>query len=317
MNCPECGQRVLPGAQFCSACGRRVTPERNLELMPDPDARHPVAAPARKASHAPLVIKKLPPRPSYATRLSQAIAGWRHAPVAVVALGCVLAVAAYWSDSRDESLARKAGRERIAAATGARSTTSQVATPGKLEFSARQALQSFYGNYDPVLDGAFWTVTGAPKRWSDWNGKSVLIKPLVSRPDDAGTRHVLVTHSVDMKNGMVVKQGAGCRSCKSLIGAALFERQGAEWKLVSDQRFLGVEGAFGAPPHVAVTFPATSGVELRIEPPGVAQAEAGEPAPGVVMNAGRAVKGVLASPRPRPRETTSPDTPFPTAVTGP
>jgi len=287
----------------------------HVEPTPGP-GKAPLPTPARKPNPAPLIIK-IPAPPSYATRLSQAIAGWRNAPHAVVALGVVLAIAAYWSDSRDEAIARKAGRERIAAATGARPTTSQPATPGTLQFSARQALQGFYGNYDPVLDGAFWTVTGAPRRWSDWNGKSVLIKPLISKSDNAGTRHVLVTNSVEMKNGMVVKQGAGCRSCKSLIGAALFERQGDEWKLVSDQRFLGVEGAFGAPPQVAVSFPATAGVELRIEPSGVSQAAAVEPAAPVLMNAGNRVKGVLTQPRPRPSEPLPAESPFPSAASGP
>lgn len=315
MNCPECGHQLLFAARFCGACGRRVVRER-IELVPH-EKPGSVAGAARKQDAAPLVIKRLPARPSYATRLSRAIAGWRHAPVAVVAVGCVLALAAFWSDSRDERRASTLARERIAAATGARSITSQPAMPGTLEFSARQALQSFYGNYDPVLDGAFWTVTGAPKQWSDWNGKSVLVKPLISRTDDTGTRHVLITNSVDVKNGMVVKQGAGCRRCRSLIGAALFERQGNEWKLVSDQRFLGVEGAFGAPPHVAVLFPAQGGVELRIEPSGVSEAAAPEPASPVVMTDGNRVKGVLTTPRPRPRASAQADSPFPSAASGP
>lgn len=315
MNCPECSQRLLPEARFCSACGRRVVSERVEPPLSSSKGSLVTPAPARKPNPAPLIIK-IPARPSYATRLSQAIASWRHAPVAAVVLGCVLAVAAYWSDSRDESLARKAGRERIAAATGARPTTSQPTTPDTLKFSARQALQSFYGNYDPVLDGAFWTVAGAPKRWTDWNGKSVLIKPLVSRSDDTGSRHVLVTNSVEMKDGMVVKQGAGCRTCKSLIGAALFERHGNEWKLVSEQRFLGVEGAFGAPPHVAVVFPPAAGVELRIEP-SVSQAAAVEPVSPVVMNAGNRVKGQLTQPRPRQSDARPVESPFPSAVSGP
>lgn len=309
MNCGECGQRLPADAAFCTACGRRVVPER-VEPVLDRQSAAGAPAPPPRTWHA----RERKPPPSYAAQLSRAIAAWPRAPHAAVALGCVLAVAIYWSAARDDAAARKAGAERFAAATGARPTTSQPAMPGVLEFSAKQALQGLYGNYDPVLDGAFWTVQGAPKRWADWNGKAVVIRPLVSRTDESATRHVLVTHTVDMRNGMVVKQGVGCRNCKSLIGAALFERQGDQWKLVSDQRFLGVEGAFGAPPHIAVSFPAKSGVELRIEPSGLAQAD--EPSPAVVMNPGKKAKGVLTQPRSRPSKP-PPDSPFPSADSGP
>lgn len=311
MNCGECGQRLPANAAFCTACGRRVLPERVEPVLDRHGAARAPPPPRTRQS----VQRKAPP-PSYATELARAIAAWPHAPHVVVALGCVLAVAIYWSAARDDAAANKAGAERLAAATGARPTTSQPAVPGALEFSAKRALQGLYGNYDPVLDGAFWSVKGAPKRWAEWNGRTVVIRPLVSRTDDAGMRHVLVTHTVDTRDGMVVKQGAGCRNCKSLIGAALFERQGEQWTLVSDQRFLGVEGAFGAPPHIAVSFPAKSGVELRVEPSGLAQAD--DPSRAVVMTPGKKVKGVLAQPRPRPPPSEpSPDSPFPSSVSGP
>lgn len=306
MNCGECGQRLPANAPFCAACGRRVLPER---VEP---ALHRHSAAQASAPPPPRTWHPVERKPAYASELSRAIAAWPHAPHVVVALGCALAVAIYWSAARDDAAANKAGAERLAAATGARPTTSQPAVPGALEFSARHALQGLYGTYDPVLDGAFWTVEGAPKRWAEWNGRTVVVRPLVSRTEGAGTRHVLVTHTVETRNGMVVKQGAGCRNCKSLIGAALFERHGEQWKLVSDQRFLGVEGAFGAPPHVAVAFPAKSGVELRIEPSSLAQVH--DPSPAVVMTPGKKVKGVLTQPRP---SEPSPDSPFPGSASGP
>ena len=34
-----------------------------------------------------------------------------------------------------------------------------------------------------------------------WNGKRVLVKPLVSRSNESGTRHVLVTSTADVHNG--------------------------------------------------------------------------------------------------------------------
>ena len=314
MNCSECGQALPDSAAFCSACGRRVLRER---IEPVLDPRRAKETPVTKAppprAWRIVELEPVPDARPYTAQLSQALAAWPHAPHAAVALGCVLAVAIYFSAAHDQAVAHRVGAERIVAATGARAT-SQPAPAGALQFSAKQALQGLYGNYDPVLDGSYWTVIGAPKRWNDWNGRAVLIRPLVSRSDDAGTRHVLVTHTVEMQNGMVVKQGASCRTCKSLIGGALFERQGGEWKLVSDQRFLGVEGAFGTPPHVVVAFPEKAGVELRIEPSSLLEAEEG--APAVVLQAGMKPKGVLRQPRPRPVEPPR-DSPFPTAASGP
>jgi len=186
----------------------------------------------------------------------------------------VLAVAIHLSAAHDQAVAHRAGAERIVAATGARATTSQPAPAGALQFSAKQALQGLFGNYDPHLDGAFWTVTGAPADRAEWNGKPVLVKPLVSRTDDAGARHVLVTSTAEVQNGIVVKQGTACRTCTSLLGVALYERKGHEWQLVSHRPFANVGGAFGAPPQVAVTFPAKGGVELDVQQPTTALATA-------------------------------------------
>jgi hypothetical protein len=68
-----------------------------------------------------------------------------------------------------------------------------------------------------------------------------------------------------VKDGIVVKQGTGCRTCGSLIGAAIFEKQGNGWRLISRHDFLAVDGAFGAPPKVSVAFPPAGGIELQFE----------------------------------------------------
>jgi hypothetical protein len=220
----------------------------------------------------------------------------RHLRHVLVAAGVVLACAIYWSVSRDDAAAGRQGAHRLAAATGARATT-QPATRAQPQFSARRALQGLYGNYDPVLDGAYWTISGAPKALAEWNGRQVVIKPLISKSDDTATRHVLVTNSVDVKNGIVVKQGTGCRKCKSLLGGALFVRQGDEWKLVAEHRLLAAEGTFGSPPSVAVAFRDTDNVEIRFDRASDDPAAIREAVSIVLSSSGR----VVTSDTPRPR----------------
>jgi hypothetical protein len=246
----------------------------------------------------------------------------KSVPALFVLSGCLLAAAIYWSLGQDDAAADKAGARRVAAAIGARAT-SQPVLADSARLSARRALQGLYGNYDPVLDGAYWTITGAPKPLAGWNGKTVVIKPLISRSDDTAARHVLVTHSVEVKNGMAVKQGAGCRNCKSLLGSALFERQGGEWKLVADHRFLAAEGVYGAPPTVAIAFPDAASVELRIDRAAAAPTEVRELGSVVVLTGGNAVRTTLARPAAiekhvsGKREAASSATPFPSTTEGP
>jgi hypothetical protein len=309
MNCAECGKRLPDDARFCSACGRAASQQPAL-VRPSPGAR-----PHANLMSPPGRIEDDTKKPSISP----------HLPTAFVLAGCAVGVAVYWSASRDERVAGKAGAERIAV-TKASATTSQSIPPGPVQFSMRKAMQGLYGNYDPVVEGAYWTVSGAPKYWSDWNGKAVAIRPLISRSDDSGTRHVLVTNSVDVKDGMVVQQGAGCRTCKSLVGAALFERRGSEWQLVADHRFLIVDGAWGAPPSVAIAFRPAGSVELQISRGRGNETDA-KPTTSVLIDKDRVVKTAMAAPphpdtRPKPRPVArSPlaptDTPFPSSVNGP
>jgi len=284
---------MAPGAASCGTCGRRALPER-IEPVLDPAATRARTggAPSRKdhvtATHQPMAAPPLTP-----AHRSAAHPALRHLPNVLVGVGVVLAGAIYWSSSHDDASAKRAGAERVAKATGAL-RTSQPASPAQPQFSARQALQGLYGNYDPVLDGAYWTIAGAPKTLAGWNGKTVVIKPLISRSDETAARHVLVTHSVEVKNGMAVKQGTGCRHCRSLLGSALFERQGTEWKLVADHRFLGAEGVYGAPPTVAIAFPDTASVELRIDRAAADPLAVRELGSVVVLKGGNALKTTIA-----------------------
>lgn len=303
----------------CGTCGRRLVPER-IEPVLDPAAlrRDAPAAPARPTS---------PRRPLPATGPKGPHPALRYLPNVLVGLGVVVAAAIYWSLSRDDALAGKAGAHRLAKSTGALATA-QPATPAQPQFSARRALQGLYGNYDPVLDGAYWSVSGAPKALAEWNGKPVVIKPLISKTDEAATRHVLVTNSVDMRNGIVVKQGTGCRTCRSLLAAALFERQGSEWTLVADHRFLGAEGVYGAPPTVAVSFADKEAVELRVDRASADPMAVRELGSIIVLKGGTATRTAIARPEAVAKrvvakekleqsEAKAPDSPFPSAGEAP
>src|SRR5688572_16577592 len=107
MTCNECGQRLPENARFCSACGRRVAPERIepvLELEPL-ESRKQTRRIEQPAPRPPLRTRpaveprRLPTTPSYTARLSDTIATWPHAPHAAVALGCVLAIAIHFSSA--------------------------------------------------------------------------------------------------------------------------------------------------------------------------------------------------------------------------
>ena len=139
--------------------------------------------------------------------------------------------------------------------------------PEQGDFYTPRGLKQLYGNYDPNLDGAFWTVTGAPAAYTRWNGKQVFVRPLVSRPfgEAERARQILVTNTLEVKDGMIVKQGTGCRRCVSLIGAAIFEKAGDRWTVISRNDFVVADGAFGAPPRVSVEFPTAGAIELRFE----------------------------------------------------
>jgi hypothetical protein len=238
----------------------------------------------------------------------------RIGPAGMVIFGAVVAIATYWSASRDDAVAKTQAANRMAVATGPLATTSQEASNAGA-FSTRQALQSLYGAYDPHLDGVFWTVSGAPGEWAEWNGRPVFIKPLISRTDETGTRHVLVTNSVEVRDGLVVKQGAACRECKSLLGAAFYERRGDEWVLVTEHRFMKIAGAWGAPPKVSVDFPRKAGVEVRIENAAAEPTRGRNSVHAVILHGGAPAASALPEAQPEKqallvRQPTAPEQPM-------
>ncbi|HYC45020.1 MAG TPA: zinc ribbon domain-containing protein [Burkholderiales bacterium] len=327
MKCAECGQVLPAGARFCTACGRRIAVEQPAPAIvrkpppPDPRVRTEPALmrkPLSKTRASAAPAPDAAPRKAPAAPPPLRTAPWMHQlPMLMVGAGLMLGLAIYWSAQHDEAQAAKAGADRIAAATGPLATSQPVAQ-GRLDFSARQALQGLYGNYDPHLDGSYWTVRDAPGTWAEWNGKPVLVKPLVSRTDDSGMRHVLVTSTADVQNGMVVKQGTGCRGCKSMLGVALYERRGNQWQLVSHRPFASVGGAYGAPPQVAVAFPAKGGVELEVGQGATQLANAPEDRAIVITGGGNVVKTRAAPRTTRERRmAVRDDSPFPSSVSGP
>lgn len=256
MNCAECGKPLPMDARFCSACGEPVaatTAEAGggaqpALVRPSPHLR---SVSRRRASHTPTSDE--PQRAPPASPL---------VPAAMVITGCALAVGIIWAKWQEDAAFAEAGARRVATAASPVPPASQPA--GATGFPTRRALRGLYGNYDPAVDGAVWKVSGAPPRWRHWNGKTITVRPLLSRSDDADTRHVLVTSSVEVDDGTGIRQGAGCRQCKTLLGAAVFERRANEWQLVSEHRFLTVAESGGEPPQVSAVFRDDGAVELRL-----------------------------------------------------
>lgn len=326
--CAQCQTQAPEGAKFCFNCGSALGKTAPAAAAPAPKPAPRPAAPPAAVKPAPkpqrveprLDLDKVrssaiendgradgpgrkeptvrgPGSSSESGKRKSAPHGLRKAwPISIVLLGLVLAAGALWSDSRDDVRARAEAKGRVASAIGALPTT-QTLDSESAAFSTRQALQGLYGGYDPHLDGAYWRVSGAPRSWSEWNGRHVFIKPLVSRSDESGTRHVLVTNSVEVRDGLVVREGAGCPACKSLLGAALYERRDNAWVLVTEQRFLRVGGAWGAPPKVDVDFPGRGGVEVRIHNASTDKRRGRKNVQAIVLHAGTPAKAADPAPR--------------------
>ena len=234
MTCIKCGAVLRDGDTFCAACGHPVRVESEAHAAPRPAERHGLP----KAS----------------------------GPIAAVAIACVLAAGMFWIVAGHDTDTQKAPAQRPSKKAALTPRPAEDTT-GAPAFPMKQAFEKLYGSYDLNLDGAFWKVTRAPRDYAQWSGRTLLIRPLVSRSfDENGSlRHVVVTNSLDVKDGIVVKQGTGCRTCASLIGAAIFEKQRSGWALISRHDFLAVDGAFGAPPKVSVAFPPEGGIALQFE----------------------------------------------------
>lgn len=306
MNCSECGERLTDGAPFCSACGRRVAQDAppSSVLEPPRMPRTRAAPPARaRAGFEPTTRRidtEAPQRAPRTAAAGEGLSGFSGVmrtigPHGMVGLGVLVALAAYGSAMRDDTNAKAAAERRMSFATEPLPAKAQKAAPHDGAFPTREALQGLYGSYDGQLDGVFWTVSGAPREWGEWNGKPVVIRPLVSRTDDSGTRHVLVTNSVEVRDGLVVREGGACRSCKSLVGAALFERRGEIWALVTEHRFMKIGGAYGAPPKVTVDFPRDAGVEIRMENPPAEPDRTRNSVHAVILHGGKPASAPVAA----------------------
>jgi hypothetical protein len=281
-RCGACGHPTRAGARFCIKCGVPIGHSSPLDIdtpstavrQADPPAKaipstgsipgSVLTSNANESEHARWVRRK----PAIAEKHGGAAAQSRL-PIAVVVLGFALAVGIYLSlrvaeDERaSATAARLSGTPSTTAVTGTLGTTKLDAAA----FSMKQAFTALYGAYDPNLDGAFWSARGAPAQFQQWNGRQLFIRPLISRAFQEGgkPRQIVITNSLDVKNGDVVKQGTGCRTCGSLIGAAVFEKQENEWKLISRHDFMTTGGSWGAPPKIALTFQRGGAIVLHFE----------------------------------------------------
>jgi Double zinc ribbon len=281
-RCGVCGYPARAGARFCIKCGVPIGHSSALDLHTQSTAVRPAEPPAKAiASTAGTPASVLKSNASESEHVRSAggepgiaekhggAAARSRLPIAVVVLGFALAVGIYLSlraaenERASATAARLSGTPSTAAVTGTLGTTKLDAGA----FSMKQAFTALYGDYDPNLDGAFWTARGAPAQLEQWNGRQLFIRPLIVRAFQEGgkPRQIVVTNSLDVKNGDVVKQGTGCRTCGSLIGAAVFEKQENEWKLISRHDFMTAAGSWGAPPKISLAFQRGGAIALHFE----------------------------------------------------
>jgi predicted nucleic acid-binding Zn ribbon protein len=250
--CRVCGSAVGDEIRFCIKCGAAVgiSEKKRGETQPR-DVSTTIAAadsnaPLNKPDWAQHAVTQ---RPKRRLRVSP--------PVAIVLLGCALALGVHLALSR---------RTTDLAVSSSKCGPSARVDNNAERLSIKRAFAVLYGNYDPNLDGAFWTPRVAPPAFARWNGRQLFIRPLISRSFRHldKSRQVVVTNSLDVQNGEVVKQGTGCRECGSLIGAAIFEQQKNGWQLISRHDFLAADGSWGGPPAVALAIDPAGTIDLRI-----------------------------------------------------
>lgn len=171
LECPQCRTQAPEGARYCFKCGTALTAPAPAEAAPPPKPE-PAPRAAPPASVAPPPPERVEPRldrgkvsggtidseapgsargrkepvvriPGSAseskTRKSAPHDLRKAWPLGMVALGLALAAAIYWSDSRDEILAKAAAERRMASATEA-FATSHSAAVDDTAFSAREVV---------------------------------------------------------------------------------------------------------------------------------------------------------------------------------
>src|SRR5689334_16120906 len=250
--CRVCGSAVGHDIRFCTKCGAAVaiTETKRGATQPDNVTRTIGADGSnRQPNNADWAQHAVAERPKRPLRVSP--------PVAVVLLGCALALGVHLALSR---------RTTELPVSSSKMAPSATVDSNAERLSIKRAFAALYGNYDPNLDGAFWTPRAAPAPFARWNGRQLFIRPLISRSFRHldKSRQVVVTNSLDVQNGEVVKQGTGCRECGSLIGAAIFEQQRSGWQLISRHDFLAAEGSWGGPPAVELAIDPAGTIDLRI-----------------------------------------------------
>ena len=181
MNCSECGQPLPDNAAFCSACGRRVAPKRIEPVLDPRRAKETPVVPPRRARGAWSSSSPVPDARPYTTQ------GRRRSPRGLSTARRVGSAAC--SPSRFTFRGARPGgfaqsrSERIVSATGPRPTTSQPARRRAAVSASRpprslRQLRSGAGRRVLDSDRRAQTLERLERR-------AVLIRPLVSRSDDA------------------------------------------------------------------------------------------------------------------------------------
>jgi hypothetical protein len=170
--CPQCETQAPDGAKFCFKCGAALgeataphakepgvaaaraepvraakpAPARERDDAPAPERVEPrldlnkvrATEPERGSAERGARTEPTVKRPGSSSAGSQGESAPRDLrkiwPLGMVALGALLATAAYWSAAHDDAVAKAAAAQRVSNATGPRPTTQEAAT-GDVSFS--------------------------------------------------------------------------------------------------------------------------------------------------------------------------------------
>lgn len=141
-----------------------------------------------------------------------------------------------------------------------------------------EAMASVFGKYDRDLGGSFWRAEGLTGDAVVINGEEKFVQPHSTQRFllRGRERVLLVTNTLDIEDGRIIRPGESCHACAVLVGMILFERgPGEGWRLVSANRAATRAGSWGRMPRATIigSFAAPA---LRIEDGFMAQGQISE-----------------------------------------
>ena len=137
-------------------------------------------------------------------------------------------------------------------------------------FDIPAAMQSLFGNYDPKAEIAHYDIPQSTvyslKGSSFEIGDDILVHPLWASAanEDGKDKVVFVFYSLPARDDGS-PANFECHACTPLIGAAIFVKDGAQWRIESSRTVVTRSGGFGYPPteiRIITIGPKRIGIEI-------------------------------------------------------